>query len=70
MIEAPAASELVVECLALMEGPCTREAWKAAAEGNRFCFVEALGQSMAYLLFIDKILSDPRFYTNKDVRIR
>ncbi|KAF8559216.1 hypothetical protein OG21DRAFT_712038 [Imleria badia] len=38
-------NELVIECLALMRGQCTREAWKAAAEDNNFCFVEALGQS-------------------------
>lgn len=39
-------NELVIECLALARGECTREAWKAAVEDNNFCFVQALGQSV------------------------
>jgi hypothetical protein len=45
VIEAPAVNELVIECLVLTKGQCTREAWKAASEDNKFNFLEALGQS-------------------------
>lgn len=47
VIEVPVVNELVIECLALMRGECIREAWKAASEDDNFCFLEALGQSMA-----------------------
>lgn len=46
VVEAPAVIELVIECLALMREHCIREAWKAAAEDDNFCFLEALGQSI------------------------
>jgi len=44
--EAPAVNELIIECLVLMRGQCTREAWKAASEDDKFSFLEALGQSL------------------------
>lgn len=46
VMEAPGVNDLIVECLAFMRRQCACDAWKAAVEDNKFCFVEALGQSM------------------------
>lgn len=51
VIEAPAVNELIIECLVLMRGQCTREAWKAASEDDKFGFLEILGQSMVLSSF-------------------
>lgn len=62
-------NDLVIECLASMREQCTRDAWKAAIEDDKFGFVDVFDQSMSPIPHSDMALTCSRFQTDKGVSI-